>query len=39
MFNTKTPDPTKPSNVFWGVGIFLAINFLVAAMYIKLINP
>ncbi|ACK68552.1 hypothetical protein PCC7424_0080 [Gloeothece citriformis PCC 7424] len=37
--NTDSPRAARPSYVFWGVGIFLAINFLVAAFYFKLLNP
>ncbi|MGJ3248928.1 MAG: photosystem I protein PsaX [Elainellaceae cyanobacterium] len=29
----------RTSNVLIGLGIFLAINFLVAAMYFHIINP
>ncbi|MDY7016315.1 MAG: photosystem I protein PsaX [Cyanobacteriota bacterium] len=30
---------TKTSNVIAGLTVFLAINFLIAAMYFKIINP
>jgi hypothetical protein len=31
--------PPRTSDVVTGLIIFLAINFLVAAMYFKIINP
>jgi len=38
-YNKDVPKAARFSDVVWGVGVFLAINFLVAAMYLKIINP
>jgi hypothetical protein len=38
-YNNDTPKAARFSDVVWGGGIFLAINLLVAAMYLKIINP
>lgn len=38
-YTSNVPKAARFSDVIWGVGIFLAINFLVAAMYLKIINP
>jgi photosystem I protein len=38
-YNNEVPKAARFSDVVWGVGIFLAINLLVAAMYLKIINP
>jgi hypothetical protein len=37
--NTNPPKSPRFPDVFWGLTIFLAINFLVGAMYFKIINP
>jgi photosystem I protein len=38
-YTNDTPKAARFSDVVWGVGIFLAINLLVAAMYLKIVNP
>ncbi|GEM_PF-4515660 len=39
MVDKQTPITPSPSDVIPGLVIFLAINFLVAAMYFKILNP
>lgn len=36
---TDSPRVARTPDVLWGLGIFLAINFLVAAFYFKILNP
>nr|ADN13586.1 hypothetical protein Cyan7822_1595 [Gloeothece verrucosa PCC 7822] len=37
--NVRSPRAARLTDVLWGLGIFLSINFLVAAMYFKFLNP